>query len=88
MMDGRDVAGQKGSGAVVREHQARSILKTISWRIIATLTTAGLVYLFTGQLFLAAEVGLLEAVLKMFFYCLHERVWGRVGWGATRSPTG
>jgi len=34
----------------VREEQKRSVLKTISWRIIATSTTMSLVYILTGQL--------------------------------------
>jgi adenylylsulfate kinase len=86
-MNEKSLTLRKGSGAVVREHRLRSLLKTISWRMIATLTMAGLVYLFTGKFALAAKVGLLEAMLKMVFYYLHERAWGRICWGVTRSRT-
>jgi len=70
----------------MKERQLRSIVKTISWRVTATLTTAGLVYVFTGELALAAKVGLLEVLLKMLFYYLHERVWARVSWGRPQHP--
>ncbi|MGD2103806.1 MAG: DUF2061 domain-containing protein [Anaerolineae bacterium] len=70
----------------VRDHQWRSILKTISWRVIATGTTTSLVYLFTGKLHLAIEVGLLEVVLKLLFYYLHERGWESIAWGQMEHP--
>ena len=59
----------------------RSILKGVTWRIIASGTTMGLVYYFTGDLVLMAEVGALEIIAKITFYYLHERAWGRVAWG-------
>lgn len=46
-------------GIAVQDHQARSILKTISWRVIATATTTSLVWCFMGKLALAMEVGYL-----------------------------
>lgn len=70
----------------VRDHQWRSIFKTISWRVIATLTTTSLVYFFTGQLHLAVEVGLLEVSLKLIFYYLHERGWETIAWGQEEHP--
>ncbi len=69
-----------------REHKLRSIAKAISWRVIASLTTTGLVYLFTGRLALAAGVGVLEAGLKMLFYYLHERAWQHISWGQPAHP--
>ena len=58
------------------EHSARSAVKAFTWRVVATLTTTMLVYVFTGELTLAIEVGALELVLKMLLYFLHERAWG------------
>ena len=59
----------------------RSVLKAISWRIIATLTTTLLVYLFTGRTDVAIAVGLLEAASKIVLYFFHERVWNRLDIG-------
>lgn len=76
----------KDRDVAVRDHQTRSIVKTISWRVIATATTTSLVWLFTGKLGLALEVGLLEIVLKLLFYYLHERGWENIGWGQMEHP--
>ncbi|MBD3261544.1 MAG: DUF2061 domain-containing protein [Candidatus Altiarchaeales archaeon] len=65
--------------------RARSLVKAVSWRVIATLTTVGLIFLFTGKLVLALEVGAIEVVLKILFYYLHERGWSLVGWGVRRK---
>jgi uncharacterized membrane protein len=70
----------------MNEHHTRSVIKGVSWRVIATLTTTGLVYAFTGEFALALEVGFLELVLKLLFYYLHERVWGRIPWGRRKHP--
>lgn len=66
---------------MIRESRTRSIVKALSWRILATLTTATLVYILTGELDTAAWVGLFEASLKLFFFYLHERVWNKIHFG-------
>jgi uncharacterized membrane protein len=52
-----------------------SIMKTFSWRLIATLTTFLLAWLFTGNLDTALKIGGVEFFAKMVFYYLHERGW-------------
>ena len=69
-----------------KESPMRSVLKAVSWRIIATLTTALLVYAFTGELGIAVAVGMLEAVTKIVLYYFHERLWNRLTVG--RRPIG
>lgn len=59
----------------------RSILKTLSWRVIATLTTVIVVYVFTGELFISLGVGSVEVIMKTGLYYLHERAWSRVHLG-------
>jgi adenylylsulfate kinase len=65
----------------MKDSKGRSILKTVSWRVLATLTTMTLVYLFTGRVLLSVGVGLVEALTKLALYYLHERIWERIGWG-------
>lgn len=65
----------------MKESHWRSILKGITWRFIASLTTMGVVFLVTGDLALVASVGTVDITLKVLFYYLHERIWGRVHWG-------
>ena len=63
------------------EKPARSLLKAISWRIVATLTTTLLVFIFTGDLVISSGVGVSEFLLKIFIYYVHERVWNLFHFG-------
>ncbi len=65
----------------MKETHFRSVLKGITWRIIASATTMTVVYFVTGDLTLVASVGLVDVTAKVFFYYLHERTWGKVRWG-------
>ena len=53
----------------------RSILKTISWRIVGTLDTMFLGWIITGDPLLGLKIGTLELFTKMILYYFHERVW-------------
>lgn len=63
------------------EKRKRSILKAVTWRVIASLVTVFLVLVFSGNINLALSVGILETTFKMVFYYFHERAWGMVSWG-------
>ena len=65
----------------MRENRLRSISKGASWRIIATLTTVILVFIFTGSVAISLRLGAIEVLAKIIFYYLHERVWNKIGWG-------
>jgi len=69
------------------ETKKRSILKAISWRTWATITTAIIVFIFTGEFALAITVGCLEVFAKMGLYFFHERLWHRIGWGKKEIPS-
>ena len=68
---------------MIRSDFKRSWLKALSWRAVATTTTMALVYGFTGQLKLMVGVGLLDLILKLIFYFLHERAWNMIRFGRT-----
>ena len=59
----------------------RSITKTISWRVIGTLTTMLISYFITGTLALAFSIGIIELISKMALYYFHERAWNKIEWG-------
>lgn len=52
-----------------------SILKAVSWRIIGTIDTIVIAYLFTGETSVALGIGGFEVITKMALYFLHERAW-------------
>jgi adenylylsulfate kinase len=64
-----------------QETNIRSIAKGFSWRVLATTTTIIIVYLFFGRLDLAIAAGLIETVLKVALYWVHERAWIKIRWG-------
>ena len=64
-----------------KETNKRSIVKGISWRVVATTTTIIIVYVFFGRLDLAIAAGMIETVLKVGLYWAHERAWFKVRWG-------
>ena len=55
--------------------QKRTIAKTITWRILASLTTFIIAWILTGDLLIGASIGSLEAIAKIFLYYFHERIW-------------
>lgn len=60
----------------------RHIAKTITWRLVASLTTFTLTFFFfkddPNVTEKATNVAVIEAALKMVFYYYHERVWFKV----------
>jgi len=68
------------------EHPKRTLIKTITWRIIALLTTIAVVYLYSGSAKESIVIGFAANFLKMFFYYIHERAWNKVDFGRIKSP--
>jgi adenylylsulfate kinase len=64
-----------------KDTNRRSIVKGISWRVVATSTTIVIVYVFFGRLDLAIAAGMLETVAKVGLYWAHERAWFKIKWG-------
>lgn len=67
-----------------KETNKRSIVKGITWRVIATTTTICIVYFFFDRLDLAIAAGAIETVLKIGLFWIHERAWFKVRWGKKR----
>ena len=68
----------KGAGHANRK---RSIVKTLTWRCIATTDTIIITRLVTGSWTAGAIVGGAEVFTKMFLYYFHERGWSASDWG-------
>jgi adenylylsulfate kinase len=64
-----------------KDTNVRSIVKGVSWRVIASITTMTIVYLFFGRIDLAIATGLIETGFKLSLYWMHERMWFKVRWG-------
>lgn len=69
----------------LQESRTRSLLKGLSWRIIATSSIILIAYFTTGEIDLALKIGGIEFVIKLALYYMHERVWQKVPRGTIRQ---
>lgn len=75
------ISSKKEKRTEQQERLSRSLLKSVSWRIIGTIDTIIISYLITGKLAFALSIGVIELVTKMILYVVHERVWNKIKWG-------
>ncbi len=73
-----------------KDSPTRSILKAISWRVIASGATFLITYLIikyssdrteTQALQFASSIATIDVVAKLILYYLHERLWTNIYWG-------
>jgi adenylylsulfate kinase len=68
------------------ETRCRSLLKAVTWRIGGFVMTSGVAYVITGEAVLAASIGILDTVVKLGAFYLHERAWLKIRFGRVRPP--
>lgn len=68
------------------EQHKRTLVKTITWRLIALSTTIIVVYAYSGDVKESLVIGFVANALKMGFYYVHERVWNRIDFGRIKEP--
>lgn len=59
----------------------RSIVKTVSYRVLIITLDFTTVYIFTGQIKLAVGFMLISNVYTTVAYFFHERIWEKIKWG-------
>lgn len=67
------------------ETHKRSIVKSITFRILATIITLIVVWVFTKNIVISAGVTITENLIKMIVYYFHERAWVKISWGTTKG---
>lgn len=60
------------------DSQVKSLLKTFSWRTIATISTIAIAWFLTGSAEIALALGGIEFFVKMFLFYIHERIWSNI----------
>ena len=58
----------------------KSLIKSISWRVLGTLDTIVISWILTGEFTLALSIGSVEVFSKLILYFWHERLWNLVKW--------
>jgi uncharacterized membrane protein len=59
----------------------RSLAKSLTWRVIAVVSTFIIGYAMTGSLTFAASLTVVSNLINFVLYYLHERVWLQFDWG-------
>lgn len=63
-----------------KENHTRSILKTISWRILLTISHFINGWIVTGSILVGLKIAGWSLVVNSGLYWLHERVWNWFQW--------
>jgi len=68
------------------ESHLRSITKAVTWRFGGTIVTFAIAWIVTRELELAAQIGILDTIIKIGAFYAHERIWNRLQFGKPKSP--
>ena len=60
---------------------ARSLTKTITWRLAGSGATFGISWLVSGDVAVAGSIAVIQIVANTVLYYVHERIWNTVKWG-------
>lgn len=63
------------------ESNARSIVKTITWRLTGSSATFLVSYIMTGNFSLSGTIAIFQMTSNTILYYLHERIWNALKWG-------
>lgn len=63
------------------DRHVKSIIKSISWRVVGTIDTIMISWILTGKITTAVSIGSVEVFSKISLYYLHERMWNFIRWG-------
>ncbi|MCK5840184.1 MAG: DUF2061 domain-containing protein [Bacteroidales bacterium] len=73
-----------------KDSPTRSLLKALSWRLIASTVTFIIVFIIFRQVTdksirqafeSASYVAFIDIIAKLIFYYFHERMWTNISWG-------
>jgi uncharacterized membrane protein len=65
------------------EKYSRSIVKSLTYRLMIVVLDITVIYILTGRLDAALGFALVSNIYTTVAYYFHERIWNRIGWGKT-----
>lgn len=60
----------------------RSIVKTLSWRLVGSLSTFAISFFMLGNITIAGTIAILQFIANTILYYIHERIWNKIKWGS------
>ena len=69
------------------ESNTRSIAKAVSYRVLGSISTGVIFYALNNHnVSLSVIGGVMDAVVKIGVYFVHERIWNHVDFGRPKPP--
>lgn len=63
------------------DKNARSLVKTVSWRLTGTGATFIISWIISNNFAIAGTIAIIQLVSNTILYYCHERIWNRIKWG-------
>ena len=64
-----------------KESHARSLIKTVTWRLTGSGSTFLISWLITGNVVIASTILGIHFITNTVLYYFHERIWNKISWG-------
>ena len=68
-------------GVTMTVKKSRSFAKSLTWRVIALLTTFATLYALSKDINMATMATVITNAVNFVAYYYHERAWNAVNWG-------
>ncbi|MGA2955300.1 MAG: DUF2061 domain-containing protein [Thermodesulfobacteriota bacterium] len=69
---------------IIMESKKRSIIKSITWRIVGILTLGIIIWIITGNWGETTLITISYHVVQIVLYYFHERGWLKIDWGVMK----
>ena len=68
------------------ETHKRSMVKSLTWRVIGVVLLGGIAYAVTRDWKEMSIITIIFHTVRMVLYYYHERIWLKIKWGRIRHP--
>jgi uncharacterized membrane protein len=56
----------------------RTLIKTLTWRLVGSTSTFVISYVVTGQLMIATGIAIAQMIVNTILYYIPETVWNKI----------
>ena len=56
----------------------RTLIKTLTWRLVWSTSTFIISYIVTGQAIIATGIAVAQMIVNTILYYIHEIVWNKI----------
>ncbi len=67
------------------DSKKRTLVKALVFRIISAISSFILIYALTGNVGFGIKFTIIDSVIKISLYFIHERTWIKIKWGKVKK---